>query len=222
MAHFAKLGIDNLVTQIVCLDTIKNMTNGGIEKESIGVAFLANQSGHENWKQCSYNTRRGVHYDPETGEPSGKPAFRANYPSVSPRRWYYSSEHDIFYPEKPEDCHSWTLNTTTGDWDPPIPRPELTAAQIELRQGYEWDEAAYQADNTQGWVFYSGPSQMKPLGYNSWVLNSDGVWEAPIPYPSLTQEQLDEGGYYYRWDEAAHQADNTQGWVLVAPTELGE
>ena len=149
MAHFAKLGIDNVVLAVLAMDTIDTMTRGGIEKEEIGVAHLVKHHGHENWKQCSYNTRGGVHYDAETNEPSGKPGFRANYPGIG---WYYSSEHDIFYPPNLEGRDSWTLNTTTGYWDPPIPKPDETLEQIRAANYYTWDEAAYQADNTTGWV----------------------------------------------------------------------
>jgi hypothetical protein len=149
MAHFAKLGIDNIVTAVVTMDTIDTMTRGGIEKEEIGLAHLIKHHGHENWKKCSYNSRGGLHYDPETNEPSGKVGFRANYPGIG---WYYNSEHDIFHPAKPDGCNSWTLNTTTGYWDPPIPQPELTEEQRELRSYYTWDEEAHQADNTTGWV----------------------------------------------------------------------
>ena len=149
MAHFAKLGIDNVVLRVAVVDNIRSMTVGGIEKEEIGLAHLVKHHGHELWKKCSYNSRGGVHYDSETNEPSGKPAFRANYPGIG---WYYNSEHDIFHPAKPEGRDSWTLNTTTGMWDATIAQPELTEEQIEARSYYEWDEAAYQADNTTGWV----------------------------------------------------------------------
>ena len=40
MASFAKLGVDNIVTDIVHVDTIDNMTSGGLEKEEIGIAHL--------------------------------------------------------------------------------------------------------------------------------------------------------------------------------------
>ena len=57
----------------------------------------------------------------------------------------------------------------------------------------------------------------------SWVRDyfnertDSGGWKAPLPYPTLTDEQaithsLTDGGYYV-WDEDAHQADNTTGWV---------
>lgn len=140
MAHYAKLGLDNIVTAVVAVDTIDCMTRGGIEKEEIGLAHLVKHHGHELWKKCSYNTRGGEHS-------GGGTPFRANYPGIG---WYYSSEHDIFHPARP--YASYTLNTTTGMWDAPIAQPELTEAQVEAGSYYRWDEDAYQADNTQGWV----------------------------------------------------------------------
>ena len=140
MAHYAKLGLDNIVTAVVAVDTIDCMTRGGIEREDIGLAHLVKHHGHELWKKCSYNTSGGVH---RTG---GTP-FRANYPGIG---WYYNSEHDIFHPARP--YASYTLNTTTGMWEAPIAQPELTEAQVEAGSYYRWDEDAYQADNTAGWV----------------------------------------------------------------------
>ena len=140
MAHFAKLGLDNVVTAVVAMDTITTMTRGGIEREDIGVAHLVKHHGHELWKKCSYNTRGGDHS--EGGTP-----FRANYPGIG---WYYNSEHDIFHPAKP--YASYTLNTTTGMWEAPLPQPELTEEEVAAMSYYRWDENSYQADNTTGWV----------------------------------------------------------------------
>tara|TARA_Y100000004_G_scaffold132196_1_gene149224 strand:- start:284 stop:739 length:456 start_codon:yes stop_codon:yes gene_type:complete len=140
MAHFAKLGLDNVVTAVLYMDTITTMTRGGIEREDIGVAHLIKHHGHENWKKCSYNTSHGVHK--EGGTP-----FRANYPGIG---WYYNSEHDIFHPAQTYASH--VLNTTTGMWDPPFAAPTLTDAEVAAGNYYEWDESAYQADNTAGWV----------------------------------------------------------------------
>ena len=47
---------------------------------------------------------------------------------------------------------SWTLNNSTADWDAPITQPTLTDDQIAAGSYYAWDEDAYQADNTTGWV----------------------------------------------------------------------
>ena len=47
-----------------------------------------------------------------------------------------------------------------------------------------------------------------PKPYNSWTLNETTcLWEAPIPKPELTQEQIDDNNYY-RWNE------ENQSWDL--------
>ena len=40
MAHFAKLGLNNIVEQVVVVRNIDTMTEGGIEQESIGTCKL--------------------------------------------------------------------------------------------------------------------------------------------------------------------------------------
>lgn len=147
MAHFAKLGVDNIVLEVVYMDTINSMTNGGIEKEEIGIAHLVKHHGHEAWKKCSFNTYGNVHN--EGGTP-----FRANYPGIG---WYYDSTHDIFHEPRPTDkdgepCLSWALNTTTGLWMPPIDEPSLTDDNIQDGKIYQWDESAFQSDNSTGWI----------------------------------------------------------------------
>ena len=48
-----------------------------------------------------------------------------------------------------------------------------------------------------------------PKPFNSWILNEDTcLWEAPIPVPTLTQEQIDNKNYY-SWNETI------QNWELV-------
>jgi hypothetical protein len=153
MAHFAKLGIDNEVIAVFVMDNITTMTNGGLEKEEIGIAHLIKHHGHENWKKCSYNTHAGVHAE-------GKTPFRANYPNIGD---FYSSEHDIFYVPRPSDAdgdlmNSHTLNTTTGQWDPPFAAPALTTEQQTAKSSYRWDESVWVGDNTKGWVLQAYPT----------------------------------------------------------------
>lgn len=51
-----------------------------------------------------------------------------------------------------------------------------------------------------------------PKPYPSWVLNEETAeWEAPIPAPELTQEEIDSLSFY-RWDE------DSQSWILETPT----
>ena len=57
-----------------------------------------------------------------------------------------------------------------------------------------------------------------PQPYASWTLDSGTAdWVSPLgAAPALTDEET-EAGKYYSWDEDAHQADNTTGWVLTSP-----
>jgi len=148
MAHFAELGVDNIVKRVLYIDTIKCMTNGGIEKEEIGALYLEEHHGG-TWVKCSWNTSANVHLQ-------GGTPFRANYPSIG---WHYDSTNDIFYPPRPTDkdgdsCASWTLNATTGVWDPPITEPTHTndASVDTTPHYYVWDESLYQSDNSKGWI----------------------------------------------------------------------
>ena len=149
MAHFAKIGVNGKVILVVPFDDDRCLNADGIEDEEIGRQSLEAETGWPLWKQCSWNTHRGTHAE-------GKTPFRANYPGVGD---YYNSAHDIFYAPRPTDmngqpCTSWTLNTTTGLWTPPITKPihENDPSVDEVPHYYEWDESAYQADNTKGWV----------------------------------------------------------------------
>ena len=52
-------------------------------------------------------------------------------------------DKDAFY--KPQPYASWTLNSTTYYWEPPVTYPSDG-------KEYIWNESAYQADNSKGWV----------------------------------------------------------------------
>ncbi len=93
------------------------------------------------WLQTSYNTRGGVHYDPETGEPSAdqSKALRFNYAGIG-----YTFDPDkgtdgAFIPPKPFE--SWVLDETTCLWVAPVEMPEETDAEGNPVP-YVWDESA--------------------------------------------------------------------------------
>lgn len=119
MGHFAKVVNGVVVKQIVAepefFDTFVDSTPG-------------------RWIQASYNTKGGVHYDPETGEPSvdQSKALRKNYPGDG---FSYDEELDAFIP--PKLYESWVLNETTCLWDPPVPYPNDN-------NNYGWDELTQQ------------------------------------------------------------------------------
>jgi len=84
----------------------------------------------------------------------------------------YSLEYDIFIEaSKPVDhgrniCNSWTLNTTTGLYEPPIINVPRPITQEEDTQGlsWHWEENLYQADNTKGWSLKNGPDLREDHG----------------------------------------------------------
>lgn len=88
------------------------------------------------WVQTSYNTRGGIHYEPNSDIPSPdqSKALRKNYAGIG---FTYDVGRDAFIPPKP--YASWTLNENTCLWDAPTPYPNDG-------KSYEWDEA------TLSWV----------------------------------------------------------------------
>ncbi len=120
MSHFAKLDENNVVVFV----TKGRQEDDGREDE------LTARTG-DTYKQTSYNTLGGVHYDPETGEPSADQtkALRFNYAGVG---FTYDPDRDAFIPPKPFE--SWVLDEGTCFWQAPIDYPADGG-------DYVWDEA---------------------------------------------------------------------------------
>lgn len=112
MAHYAKVEKGIVQTVIVA------------EPEYFET-FVDDSPGE--WIQTSYNTRRGVHYNPETNEPDDGTPLRKNYAGVG---YTYDVIRDAFIPPKPFD--SWILNEESCWWIPPSESPN--------DDYYKWDE----------------------------------------------------------------------------------
>jgi hypothetical protein len=115
MAHYAELDESLTVTQVFV----------GRDEDDLA-------EGVEDWevyyarpgftvKRTSYNTRGGVHYDPETGEPSAdqSKAFRGNYAGIG---FMYDEWLEAFIPPKPsedavldEETFSWMIPEESED-----------------------------------------------------------------------------------------------------------
>ena len=113
MAHFAKV-VNGVVDQVI------------VAEPEFFDTFVDSSPGE--WIQTSYNTRGGVHYNPETGEPDGGVALRKNYAGVG---FTYDRDKDAFIP--PQPYPSWTLNEETCLWEAPVAYPEDG-------QLYTWNE----------------------------------------------------------------------------------
>ncbi len=118
MAHFAKLDENNNVMEIFVVNNVDCDDLLFPKSEPVGVAFLTQWSGgYTNWKQTSYNNN-----------------FRVRYAGIG---YIYDADLDAFIPPKP--YQSWLLNTTTCDWQAPVPYPSDG-------KRYYWNET------TQSWV----------------------------------------------------------------------
>jgi hypothetical protein len=101
MAHFAELNADAIVLRVVALNNSVMENEQGQRVEQLGIDFLHSLYGNDTiWKQTSYNTRAGIHYDPNTDIPSEDQslAFRKNYAGID---WTYDSIRDAFINPKP-------------------------------------------------------------------------------------------------------------------------
>jgi hypothetical protein len=128
MAHFAEIDENNVVLRILVVPD---------EQEDRGQEFLAEDLGLGGiWLKTSYNTRGGIHYDSETGEPSKdqSKSLRKNYASVGS---LYDSEKDAFIP--PKLFESWILNEESFLWQPPMPMPE-EGEWIWNEELVDWEE----------------------------------------------------------------------------------
>jgi hypothetical protein len=124
MAHFAKLDENNIVVFV----TVGRDEDEGKEAE------LTERTG-DVYKQTSYNTRGGIHYQ-EDGTPSSdqSKAFRKNFAGLG---YTYDASRDAFIP--PQPFSSWSLDENTCLWSAPSTYPEDG-------KDYLWDET------TTSWV----------------------------------------------------------------------
>ena len=147
MAHFAKLGANGKVIQVLTMDNDKMLNADGVEDETVGQQWLET---HNNWPaqmwiQTSYNTLGNKH---NSGDDSK--AFRGNYAGIG---YTWDEDNNIFWPKKP--YASWVKDTATASWKSPIgDPPALTAEQESQNQAntnnwtYIWNESGQSWDLT--------------------------------------------------------------------------
>jgi hypothetical protein len=94
MAHFAKLGVGNIVEQVIVV------SNDIAINEQAGSDFINKlYNTRDVWKQTSYNNN-----------------IRKNFASIG---YSYDQQRDAFIPPKP--FNSWILNEDTCVWESQIP-----------------------------------------------------------------------------------------------------
>jgi hypothetical protein len=125
MAHFAKLGINNIVEQVIVV------SNDIATTEQAGIDFI-NQlyNTNDTWKQTSYNNN-----------------IRKNYAGIG---YTYDETRDAFI--APKTFNSWILNEDSCCWEAPLPYP-ITNTQNKLdklgnpvNDFYSWNESTLSWD----------------------------------------------------------------------------
>jgi hypothetical protein len=111
MAHFAEIGLNNIVQQVIVVHNNELLDENGVEQESKGQEFCRNLLGG-TWLQTSYNG-----------------SFRKNFAGTG---YTYDSIRDAFIPPKPFD--SWMLDEEICQWQPPTPLPDN-------ENMYTWNES---------------------------------------------------------------------------------
>ena len=111
MAHFAKLGIGNIVEKVIVVSNDIAIT------EQAGSDFINKlYNTRDIWKQTSYNNN-----------------IRKNFAGIG---YQYDQQRDAFIPPKP--FNSWILNEDTCIWNAPVAMP---TTELEDNQYYSWNES---------------------------------------------------------------------------------
>jgi len=150
MANFAKIGMNGKVIQVLTLADTDMLDAGNQPDEKVGQQYLEKHNNWpaQMWVQTSYNTFQNTHNSGDNSK-----AFRGNYAGIG---YEWDEDNQIFWPKKPHS--SWVKNISDARWQSPIgDAPSITAEQQAQNDAethswyYEWNESAYQADNTTGW-----------------------------------------------------------------------
>jgi|TARA_R110000851_G_scaffold172393_1_gene318736 hypothetical protein len=113
MAHFAKIGIGNIV------EKVEVVSNNIATTEQAGVDFLRNLYNDQNaqWFQTSYNNN-----------------IRKNFAGID---YTYDQARDAFIEPKP--FNSWTLNETTCNWESPVVKPDDGQNYVWNEENQQWN-----------------------------------------------------------------------------------
>ena len=126
MAHYAKVK-DGVVTQVI------------VAEAEFFDNFVDNEPGE--WIQTSYNTRGGIHYNPETNEPDDGTPLRKNYAGIG---FTYDRDKDAFIP--PQPFASWTLDDDSCLWEAPVAYPTDGAMYTWNEETTSWDPVEEQGE----------------------------------------------------------------------------
>ena len=119
MAYFAELNENNIVLRVVAISNADLLDANGVEQEHLGIARCLELFQSGTWKKTSYNR-----------------TIRRNYAGLG---YIYFEPLDVFV--EPQPYPSWTFDTATANWVPPVPRPAVPDMYTSVwdEENQEWD-----------------------------------------------------------------------------------
>ena len=117
MAHFAKIGLNNKVINVVSVHNNELLDANGVEQEVLGCQFLEGITGWAVWKQTSYSAN-----------------FRKHFAGVG---YTYDEDRDAFIAPKP--FNSWVLNEETCNWEAPVAKPDEENLYKWSEENQQWE-----------------------------------------------------------------------------------
>ena len=140
MAHFAKIGANSKVIQVLTLNNGDMLNANGVEDETVGQQYLETHNNWpaQMWVQTSYNTTSNTHSSGDNSK-----AFRGNYAGIG---YTWDEDDNIFWSKKP--YASWVKHIESASWKSPIgDAPALSEAEA-LTHIYMWNESSGAWDKT--------------------------------------------------------------------------
>jgi len=97
-------------------------------------------------------------------------------------------------------------------------------------KGGSWKQTSYNNNFRKqyagkGYVYDSAKDKfLSPQPYKSWSLDASDDWQAPITYPTVTDDGEDPSvwAYLISWNETKYNADNTTGWEAIKSNDESE
>ena len=97
-------------------------------------------------------------------------------------------------------------------------------------KGGSWKQTSYNNNFRKqyagiGYVYNASKDKfLTPQPYESWALDGDDNWQAPITYPSVTDDGEDTPSwtYFIVWNETKYKADNNTGWEATKSNDTSE
>ena len=96
--------------------------------------------------------------------------------------------------------------------------------------GGTWKQTSYNNNFRKqyagiGYVYNSTKNKfLSPQPYASWSLDSSDDWQAPITYPSVTDDGEETPSWFYdiKWNETKYNANNNTGWEATKTNDTSD